>query len=45
MNDQIPEAKQTALGLYVTSAEVYEKRQAAPDKVTLLDVRTPEEFI
>jgi rhodanese-related sulfurtransferase len=45
MNEQIPEAKQTALGLYVTSAEAYEKWQAAPDKVTLLDVRTPEEFI
>ncbi len=45
MNEQIPEAKQTVLGLYVTSAEAHEKRQAAPDKVTLLDVRTPEEFI
>jgi rhodanese-related sulfurtransferase len=45
MNEQIPEAKQTALGLYVTSAEAYEKWQAAPEKVTLLDVRTPEEFI
>ena len=45
MGQEIPEAKQTALGLYVTSAEAYEKWQAAPDKVTLLDVRTPEEFI
>jgi rhodanese-related sulfurtransferase len=45
MGQDIPEAKQTALGLYVTSAEAYEKWQAAPDKVTLLDVRTPEEFI
>jgi hypothetical protein len=30
MNEQIPEAKQTVLGLYVTSAEAYEKWQAAP---------------
>ena len=41
----IPEEKQTVLGLYVTSAEAYEKWRAAPDKVHLLDVRTPEEFI
>jgi len=45
MNEQIPEAKQTLLGLYVTSAEAYEKWKAAPDKVKLLDVRTPEEFM
>ena len=45
MSEQIPKEKQTALGLYVTSAEAYEKWQAAPDKVKLLDVRTPEEFI
>jgi rhodanese-related sulfurtransferase len=45
MNEQVPEPKQTVLGLYVTSAEAYEKWQAAPDRVKLLDVRTPEEFI
>ncbi len=45
MNEQIPEKKQTVLGLYVTAAEAYEKWQAAPDKVKLLDVRTPEEFL
>ncbi len=45
MSEQIPESKQTVLGLYVTSAEAYEKYKAAPDKVKLLDVRTPEEFI
>ena len=45
MNEQIPEKKQTVLGLYVTSAEAYEKWRAAPDEVKLLDVRTPEEFI
>jgi len=45
MSETIPKEKQTALGLYVTSAEAYEKWQAAPDEVKLLDVRTPEEFI
>ena len=45
MSEQIPKEKQTALGLYVTSAEAYEKWQAAPDEVKLIDVRTPEEFI
>ena len=28
MNEQIPEPKQTVLGLYVTSAEAYEKWKA-----------------
>ena len=45
MSETIPKEKQTVLGLYVTSAEAYEKWQAAPDNVKLLDVRTPEEFI
>ena len=45
MGQPIPEKKQTVLGLYVTSAEAYEKWRAAPDEVNLLDVRTPEEFI
>ena len=45
MNDQIPEPKQTVVGLYVTSAEAYEKWKATPDKVKVLDVRTPEEFM
>jgi rhodanese-related sulfurtransferase len=42
---QLPAGKQTTLGLYVTSREAYEKWQAAPDKVTILDVRTPEEYM
>jgi rhodanese-related sulfurtransferase len=45
MGQDIPQAKQTGLGLYVTSAEAYEKWEAAPDEVNLLDVRTPEEVI
>jgi rhodanese-related sulfurtransferase len=36
--------KQTTLGLYVTAAQAYEMWQAAPDKVKIIDVRTPEEF-
>jgi rhodanese-related sulfurtransferase len=42
---EIPEKKQTVLGLYVTAQEAYEKWQADPDKVNILDVRTPEEYI
>jgi rhodanese-related sulfurtransferase len=38
-------AKQTALGLYVTSKQAYEMWRSTPDKVTLIDVRTPEEFL
>ena len=41
----IPKEKQTALGLYVTAKEAYEKWQAEPEKVKILDVRTPEEFL
>lgn len=42
---QLPAGKQTTLGLYVTSSEAYEKWKAAPDKVKIVDVRTPEEFL
>ena len=41
----LPKAKQTVLGLYVTAKEAYERWQSAPEKVTLVDVRTPEEFM
>jgi rhodanese-related sulfurtransferase len=37
--------KQTSLGLYVTASEAYAKWKASPDKVKVLDVRTPDEFI
>jgi rhodanese-related sulfurtransferase len=37
--------KQTVLGLYVTAEEAYEQWKADPDKVMILDVRTPEEFL
>ena len=42
--NKLPERKQTTLGLYVTAAEAYEKWKAAPDKVKVIDVRTPEEY-
>ncbi len=41
----LPERKQTTLGLYVTSLEAYEMWKADPGKVTILDIRTPEEYI
>ena len=41
---QLPKGKQTTLGLYVTAAQAYEKWKAAPDRVKVIDVRTPEEY-
>ena len=44
VNSPLPKGKQTTLGLYVTAAQAYEKWKSAPDKVKIIDVRTPEEF-
>ncbi len=41
----LPKGKQTVLGLYMTAKEAYEKWQAAPEKVKIIDVRTLEEFL
>jgi len=41
----LPEAKQTVLGLYVTAREAYEQWQVDPEKVKIIDVRTPEEYL
>ena len=41
---QLPKAKQTTLGLYVTAAQAYEMWKASPNSVKVIDVRTPEEF-
>jgi rhodanese-related sulfurtransferase len=41
----LPAEKQTTLGLYVTAREAYARWQAAPDKVKIIDVRTPEEYL
>lgn len=39
-----PENKQTSLGLYVTAHEAYEIWKADPERVKIIDVRTPEEY-
>jgi len=44
VND-LPKEKQTTLGLYVTAKEAYEKWRANPEKIKILDVRTPDEYI
>lgn len=41
----LPEMKQTSLGLYVSAQEAYDMWQANPEKVKILDVRTPEEYV
>lgn len=41
----LPQQKQTVLGLYVTAREAYEMWQADKNKIKILDVRTPEEYI
>jgi rhodanese-related sulfurtransferase len=35
----------TTLGLYVTAKEAYDRWQADPEGVRILDVRTPEEYV
>ena len=42
---QVPKAKQTSLGLYVTSKEAYEMWKANPEMVKVLDVRMVEEYV
>jgi rhodanese-related sulfurtransferase len=42
---QLPKEKQTTPGLYVTAKEAYERWKAAPDKIKILDVRTPDEYM
>lgn len=44
-NVNLPKGKQTELGLYVSSRDAYEKWRAEPDKVKIIDVRTPEEYL
>ena len=44
VSTDLPKAKQTTLGLYVTAAQAYAMWQADPVKVKIIDVRTPEEF-
>jgi rhodanese-related sulfurtransferase len=42
---RVAKGKETILGLYVTAKEAYDKWKADPDKVKILDVRTPEEYL
>ena len=39
------EKKHTTIGKYVTSVQAYEMWKANPDKVKVIDVRTPEEYV
>jgi rhodanese-related sulfurtransferase len=41
----LPPQKQTVLGLYVTAKEAHEMWLADNNKIKILDVRTPEEYI
>jgi rhodanese-related sulfurtransferase len=41
----LPKEKQTVLGLYLTAKQAWERCQAEPEKVKLIDVRTPEELL
>jgi len=39
-----PKNKRTTLGLYATAVQAYEMWKADPEKVGIIDVRTPEEY-
>jgi rhodanese-related sulfurtransferase len=41
----VPKLKATTLGLYLTAGQAYRKWKADPQKVKILDVRTPEEYL
>jgi rhodanese-related sulfurtransferase len=41
----LPDAKKTSLGLYLTAAEAYDKWRADSQAVKVLDVRTTEEYL
>ncbi len=41
---QLPKNKQTTLGLYMDAAQAYEMWKAEPERVKIIDVRTPEEY-
>jgi len=42
---ELPKAKQTTPGLYLTAKEAYDKWRADPENITVLDVRTTEEYL
>ena len=41
----LPKEKQTVLELYATAKEAYQQWKAEPEKIKIIDVRTPEEFL
>ncbi|MGD2097294.1 MAG: rhodanese-like domain-containing protein [Desulfobacterales bacterium] len=41
----LPPQKQTVLGLYATAKEAFKMWQADHNKIKILDVRTPEEYV
>ena len=41
---EVPEKKQTTLGLYVTAEEAYAMWRSEPERTRIIDVRTPEEY-
>lgn len=41
---KLPEKKKTSLGLYVNSQQAYAMWKASPDKVAIIDTRTPQEY-
>ena len=44
-SENLPKGKQTVLGLYVTAKEAFAQWKANPEKVKIIDVRTPEEYL
>jgi rhodanese-related sulfurtransferase len=42
---ELPQEKQTSLGLYLTAQEAYEKWKDSPETVKIIDVRTTEEYL
>jgi rhodanese-related sulfurtransferase len=44
-NSAIPPEKQTVPGLYITAKEAWEMWNASPEKIKIIDVRTPEEYL
>ena len=44
-NHEVPENKRTSLGHYVTAEEAYKMWKSEAERVHILDVRTPEEYV
>lgn len=41
---ELPDKKKTVLGLYVNAKQAYTMWKASPEKVFIIDVRTPQEY-